>query len=320
MRQLSRRVFNAVALTLVLAVGCGQDFGPGNQVRQGLHQAPDKWKYPYGRWEGWAYISETPMKDEHRNLTRESKARLTFDVLPNDVVSGTIAVTYDAKLYIKGLPQRDVGLFAFAPNVGGKVVDPSPTRTFRLFGQVYPKPRHEMSLSVALPLDTKPITFLLAAGAGVSAPLLGLLPLAKGQTFKKIDMKPWDPLGTEHLGKMKKSKSGPWMAGFRTEPGEPIKLMPFPEDHSKYKAWWFARQVSAIGKDATFTPPPDLLADPTRSSRSLAVATRSADLTTPSEAQPPVAPVGEETVSSDLVEVPAVEVPGKDEFEPDPEW
>jgi hypothetical protein len=145
-------------------------------------------------WEGSGSIHETPLKDDHRELTRSADFDFTFSVNPDGDVIGEITLTYDAKLTVEDLPRVSVGVASFDPDVGGEVTDRNPRRTFPLTGYL----RDDfLELELATPVELRPtIEFTIRADPGVSAGLGGVpVPAGGGAQVIRIDMVPFSPFG-----------------------------------------------------------------------------------------------------------------------------
>jgi len=141
-------------------------------------------------------ISETPLDDGARKLTRSAEFEFSFEVDEDGKVSGEITLTYAAVLTVENLPGADVGIASFDPEVGGQVTDPNPTRTFELGGTL---DEEGLTLEIATPEDERePIEFTIIADPGVSAGLGGggafTAPGGNVQIIK-IDMTPFTPFG-----------------------------------------------------------------------------------------------------------------------------
>lgn len=147
-------------------------------------------------WKGSGTISETPLKDDYRELTRSADYEFAFAVDKDGNVSGEITLTYDAVLTVENLPGADVGIASFDPEVGGQVTDPNPTRTYPLTGKLE---GDELTLEIATAEEEReldPIEFTIVADPGVSAGLGGggafTAPGGDVQIIE-IDMTPFTP-------------------------------------------------------------------------------------------------------------------------------
>ncbi len=143
-------------------------------------------------------ITETPLKDDYRELTRSADFEGWFDIDDDGNVTGEITLTYDAVLTVEDLPGADVGIAAFDPEVGGRVTDPNPTRSYPLTGSLE---GDGLTLEIATPEEERerdPIEFTIIADPGVSAGLGGgdafTAPGGNVQIIK-IDMTPFTPFG-----------------------------------------------------------------------------------------------------------------------------
>lgn len=143
-------------------------------------------------------ITETPLRDDYRELTRSAEFEGWFSIDQDGNVSGEITLTYDAVLTVEDLPGADVGIAAFAPEVGGQVTDLHPTRTYPLTGTLE---GDGLTLEIATPEEEReldPIEFTIIADPGVSAGLDGgdvfTAPGSNVQIIK-IDMTPFTPFG-----------------------------------------------------------------------------------------------------------------------------
>jgi hypothetical protein len=144
-------------------------------------------------WKGKGTAMEIPLKDDHRELIRSADFEFLFEVDEDGNVSGEITLTYAAVLKVEDLPGANVGFASFAPEVGGEITDPNPTRTFPLEGRL---DENGLTLEIATPEDERdPIEFTILADPGVSAGLgLGGAVLTSGGVqIIKIDMKPFSP-------------------------------------------------------------------------------------------------------------------------------
>ncbi len=122
-------------------------------------------------WTGKGSVSETPLDDGARKLTRSAEFEFDFEVDEDGKVTGEITLTYAAVLTVENLPGADVGIASFDPEVGGEITDPNPTRTFPLTGTLE---GDELTLEIETPEDDRePIEFTIIADPGVSAGLGG---------------------------------------------------------------------------------------------------------------------------------------------------
>jgi hypothetical protein len=171
-------------------------------------------------WEGKGSISETPLKDDHRELTRAADFGFTFDIDPEGNVVGEIRLTYKAKLTVEDLPSASVGSAKFDPEVGGAITDPNPTRTFPLTGSLRDG---FLTLEIATPVESRPtIEFTILADPGVSAGLGGVPVTAPGGVqVIKIAMVPFSPFGAP--GEVKIGPQGPHSAS-TSEQGDNYRL------------------------------------------------------------------------------------------------
>lgn len=145
-------------------------------------------------WKGKGSISETPLDDGARKLTRSAEFEFDFEVDDKGKVTGEITLKYDAVLTVENLPGADVGIASFDPEVGGEVTDPNPTRTFALTGTLNDE---GLDLEIATPeSDRESIEFTIVADPGVSAGLGGggafTAPGGNVQIIQ-IDMMPFTP-------------------------------------------------------------------------------------------------------------------------------
>lgn len=147
-------------------------------------------------WKGSGSVTETPLKDDYRELTRSTEFEFAFAVDKDGNVSGEITLTYDAVLTVENLPGADVGIASFDPEVGGQVTDPNPTRTYPLTGKLE---GDELTLEIATAEEEReldPIEFTIIADPGVSAGLGGggafTAPGGDVQIIE-IDMTPFTP-------------------------------------------------------------------------------------------------------------------------------
>ena len=173
-------------------------------------------KLPECQWEGRGLVRETPLKDEHRELSRSADFAFRFTAHPDGSVTGMITLTYAAELTVERLPEAEVGIAGFDPKVGGRVTDPNPTRTFPLEGEL---DEEELTLRIATPEDQRrQIRFTMRADPGVSAGLAagGAMRMVPGGSGRvqviDIDMMPFTPFsgpGTVELG-----PDGPVAASF----------------------------------------------------------------------------------------------------------
>jgi hypothetical protein len=149
---------------------------------------------PAGYWEGTASMSETPMKDGNRTLTRSVEAEFWFAVTWDPVsktgtVAGEAEAKYDAELRVENLPKVTVpgphgASVKFEPSVGGKlegdnrrkfpvvgvlVLDESGSGTLSLAKAQ--SPEHARA-GVPSPWDA-PMEFILRADPGVSGGISG---------------------------------------------------------------------------------------------------------------------------------------------------
>jgi hypothetical protein len=172
-------------------------------------------------WEGSGSIHETPLKDDHRELTRSAEFEFTFDVDPEGNVEGDITLTYDARLTVEDLPRVNVGIASFDPEVGGEVTDPNPRRTFPLTGSLA---NDFLTLEFATPVDRRPsIEFTIRADPGVGAGLGGV-PVRgdRGEVLViRIQMVPFSPFGAP--GEVESDPRGPRSAS-TTEEGDNYRL------------------------------------------------------------------------------------------------
>lgn len=171
-------------------------------------------------WEGSGSIRETPLKDDHRELTRAAEFEFTFDVDPDGNVKGEITLTYEAELKVDDLPAVSVGIASFAPDVGGEITDPNPTRTFPLTGSL----RDDfLDLEIATPVESRgSIEFTIRADPGVSAGLGGV-PVRSGEGVQviRIEMVPFSPFGAP--AEVDQGPLGPLSAS-TTEEGDNYRL------------------------------------------------------------------------------------------------
>jgi hypothetical protein len=171
-------------------------------------------------WVGEGSISETPLKDDHRELTRAADFEFTFDIDPEGNVVGEIRLSYEAKLTVEDLPSASVGIATFDPEVGGEITDPNPTRTFPLTGSL----RDDfLTLEIATPVESRPtIEFTILADPGVSAGLSGVPVTAPGGVqIIKIEMVPFSPFGAP--GEVEVGPQGPRSAS-ASEVGDNYRL------------------------------------------------------------------------------------------------
>jgi hypothetical protein len=170
-------------------------------------------------WEGSGSIHETPLKDDHRELTRSAEFEFTFNLDPDGNVEGEITLTYDAKLTVDDLPRVNVGIASFDPDVGGDVTDRNPRRTFPLSGSLA---NDFLTLELATPVDLRPtIEFTIRADPGVSAGLGGVPVSAGGAQVIRIDMVPFSPFGAP--AEVESGPRGPRSAS-TSEEGENYRL------------------------------------------------------------------------------------------------
>jgi hypothetical protein len=170
-------------------------------------------------WDGSGSIHETPLKDDHRELTRSAEFEFTFNVDPDGNVEGEITLTYDAKLTVEDLPRVNVGIASFDPEVGGEVTDRNPRRTFPLTGSLA---NDFLTLELATPVDRRPvIEFTIRADPGVSAGLGGVPISGGGGQVIRIDMVPFSPFGAP--AEVESGPRGPRSAS-TSEEGENYRL------------------------------------------------------------------------------------------------
>jgi hypothetical protein len=139
-------------------------------------------------WRGSGTVTETPLQDDYRTLTRSAEFDFTFDVDDDGNVNGSITLTYAALLTVEDLPAADVGIAGFDPEVGGTITDPDPTPTFPLTGRL---DGDELTLEIATPEEERePIEFTILGDPGVST---GLVDSVGDEVVIEIDMTPFTP-------------------------------------------------------------------------------------------------------------------------------
>jgi hypothetical protein len=191
-----------------------------------------------GYWEGKGHASETPMKDDYKELTRTAEYKFWFTLDEEGNAVGEAEITYDAVLTVENLPQvsapTPAGTITFAPQVGGQLTDLDPKRRFPIVGFL---DKEEMTLVLAIAVkeeEREPIEFTLRADPGVSVGvgaggLSATVPGGGvGTIVKKINMTPFDVFFAQ--ARVEKRPSGPYAARFE-EKGE------------NYAMEWSARQM-----------------------------------------------------------------------------
>ena len=182
-------------------------------------------------WRGSGNISEAPLDDGNRRLTRSAHFDFHFTLDADMKATGTITLTYDSLLTVANLPQVGVGIASFRPNVGGRITDPNPVRSFPLTGELTAE---GLDLEIAtLAADRPPIEFTIRADPGVSAGLAagGQLDTLAGRDnvqVIKIDMTPFSPFAGP--GIVEEGPQGPVAARFE-------------EQGDDYSIEWQARRV-----------------------------------------------------------------------------
>lgn len=149
---------------------------------------------PAGYWEGTVSMTETPMKDGNRTLTRSVEAEFWFAVTWDPVsgtgtLSGEAEATYDAVLKVENLPKVTApapggATVKFEPTVGGKLTSDG-RRKFPVVGVLMLDASGSGTLALAkaqsaeharagipAPWDT-PMEFTLSADPGVSGGISG---------------------------------------------------------------------------------------------------------------------------------------------------
>ena len=195
-----------------------------------------------GYWEGKGKISEIPLKDRFRQLTRGADFEFWFVLDKDNNATGEITLVYNSELTVENLPSLSVGAASFSPKVGGKITDLNPKRKFPLVGILN---GDQLTLAIATPDEARPsIEFTIRADPGVSAGFGGMtVPggaagIGEMQVIK-IDMKPFTPFSGP--GKVEKRPNGPYAASYDAR-------------GNNWSAEWSARQMGGEQRDVKITP------------------------------------------------------------------
>lgn len=203
------------AAALLLAFGVSACSGGGDQVEINV----DDFASPFGYWEGEGFSSETPLKDEARELTRSVEYTFWFSLNEAGEAVGEITLTYDATLTVDDLPSVSLpvpalGSVSFDPEVGGELTDDDPTRVYALVGYYQDG---ELLLEMVPADESDKLEFTLRADPGVSAGLTGgglgvSQDIDTGGLVHVIDMTPFSPfLGAAET---EKRPGGPYAAHY----------------------------------------------------------------------------------------------------------
>ncbi|MGH7558504.1 MAG: hypothetical protein ACREMD_12150 [Gemmatimonadota bacterium] len=218
-------------------------------VLSGLAAACQSQPTVTGYWEGKGTASDTPMKDDFRQMTRNSEAEFWFVVRDDGSAVGEAEVIYDAELRVDNLPQVSAGFVSFNPEVGGKVTDPDPRRRFPIVG-FYDVEDQKLVMTAVLDSTSPKIEFTLRADPGVSAGMSASSGFGDSYGFsgspgagvivQKIPMTPWSPFG-DSGAEVQKRPGGPYEARYE-ERGE------------NYSIQWSARQMGGEQREVELTP------------------------------------------------------------------
>lgn len=197
---------------------------------------------PVGYWEGKGTARETLMQDPVRELNRSADYEFWFNVAEDGTVTGEIELMYDAVLTVDNLPSVSASPVGFSPNVGGKLTDRKPKRTFPLVGYY---DGQALKLALGVPEEKRgTLEFTIRADPGVSA---GIGPItvdgaasgAQSQIVKKIPMMPFSPFYGDP--KVEKRPGGPYVAEYE-------------QRTDKMVIDWSAKQVGGEVRKAEITP------------------------------------------------------------------
>lgn len=202
-----------------------------------------------GYWEGKGMTSDTPMKDDFREMTRKSEAEFWFVVREDGSAVGEAEVVYDAELKVENLPQVSAGFVSFNPEIGGKVTDPDPRRRFPIVG-FYDPGEQKLEMTAVVDSTSPKIEFTLRADPGVSGGMSASSGFGDSYGFsgspgagvivEKMPMTPWSPFG-ESGAEVRKRPGGPYEARY--------------EEHGDdYQIQWSARQMGGEQRDVELTP------------------------------------------------------------------
>ncbi|HUP00612.1 MAG TPA: hypothetical protein VM737_03705 [Gemmatimonadota bacterium] len=194
-----------------------------------------------GYWEGKGTTSDTPMKDDYRELSRRSEAEFWFVLGDDGTAVGEAEVVYDAELKVENLPSVSAGPVSFSPEVGGKVTDLDPRRRFPIVG-IYDAGGSTLVLQAVVDSTVPKIEFTLRADPGVSGGMggIGVGGTGRGQIVQKMPMTPWSPFGEAGTA-VEKRPDGPYEARFE-ERGE------------MYVIQWSARQMGGEQREVEIGP------------------------------------------------------------------
>jgi hypothetical protein len=216
-----------LALITAAAASCGD-----RNVPDDVDVAVDAFPSPAGYWEGKGTVRETPLADSARALTRNADFEFWFSLDPEGSALGEITVTYDSVLTVRGLPMLSVpgpsGISAtFKPEVGGRITDPDPTRTFPLVGVLG---ADSLVLRLVRPDEPEPIEFTISADPGVSAGFAVGGAGARvdgrdtGAMVYPIEMTPFSPFADTDVARVEKRPGGPYAAHFALSGDNDLKV------------------------------------------------------------------------------------------------
>jgi len=203
--RIARLALSLVSLATLAA--CGTERTPSS--------GGDPFATPFGYWEGKGTFAITDMKDDYRHMERTAKFELWFNVRDEGEVTGEVEILYDANLTVKNLPQS-TGLVTFAPEIGGKVTDPDPSRRYPLEGRYADG---GMVLKALIADDAAPIMFTYRATAGLGIDVTGgqvavggggTEMVNAGEISEEMPMTPFDPFVA--AGEVMKRPNGPHVA------------------------------------------------------------------------------------------------------------
>lgn len=170
-----------------------------------------------GYWEGSGQVRETLMDDGFKKLTRSAEFEFWFNLDEDGNAVGEVEVFYDAVLNVKDLPQITVptpgsGSVTFAPAVGGKMVDPDPSRRLLLVGVLKNDKLHLTAQGGS------PLKFVLRADPGISVGLsvgaasVGASADSFGEISETIAMTAFSPFNG--AARVEKRPNGPYAARY----------------------------------------------------------------------------------------------------------